>query len=124
MNCRIKKVIKVEMSSYIKGQVELRIQPKEGFKQLTNIYGPSTLPFMTVFSWMKTFKSGLSIIKDSYDTGWPKTPMTRKHMTAMKALVEDRIYMVDNIASRVGISKGNVYAILKKKSGLRKKCAQ
>ena len=51
------------MSSYIKGQVELRIQPKEDFKQLINIYGPSTLPFMTVFSWMEHLKVGYQSLK-------------------------------------------------------------
>ena len=52
-----------------------------------------------------------------------KTFVTRKHMASMMVLEEDRRYIVDDIASRVGISNENIYSILTKKVRLRKKYA-
>ena len=55
-NCRTKKEIKVEMHAYIKGHVELGIPPKQVFKELINIYGPSTLSYMSLYMYEKNLK--------------------------------------------------------------------
>ena len=125
LNCTMKKELKPEIRAYIKGRAALKIPPRNVYKELTDIYGSSTVSFMTVSRWMKKFKTGIYNIKDGQRVGRPKTSVTKTHAAAVKALIdEDGRYSVEDIAKSIGISEGSVHEILTKTLGLRKICAR
>ena len=125
LNCTMKKELKSEIRAYIKGRAALKIPPRNVYKELTDIYGSSTVSFMTVSRWMKKFKTGKYNIKDGHRVGRPKTSVTKNHAAAVKALIdEDGRYTVEDIAKSIGISEGSVHKILTKTLGLRKVCAR
>ena len=125
LNCTMKKELKPEIRAYIKGRAALKIPPRNVYKKLTDIYGYSTVSFMTVSGWMKKFKTGIYNIKGGHRVGRPKTSVTKNHAAAVKALIdEDGRYTVEDIAKSIGISEGNVHEILTKTLGLRKICAR
>ena len=116
---------KIEIRAYIKGRVALCIPPKQIYNELNDIYGSSTVSYMTVCRWVKKFKAGISSIKDAGRKGRPNTSVTRKNVSAVKALVEeDGRYTVEEIANKVGISEGSAHTILTQNLGMKKVCAR
>ena len=104
LNCTMKKELKIEIRAYIKGRAALTIPPKNVYKDLTDIYGSSTVSFMTVSRRIKKFKTGIYKIKDGHRVGRPMIPVTKNYAAAVKALIdEDERYTMEDIAKSIGI---------------------
>ena len=57
LNCTMKKELKPEIRTYIKGRAALKLPPRNVCKALTDIYGSSIVSTMIVSRWMKKFKT-------------------------------------------------------------------
>ena len=99
LTCTMKKELKLEIRVYMKGCDTLKIPPRNLYEELTDIYGSSTVSFITVSRWIKKFITGIYNIKDGHLVGRPNTSVTNNHAAAVKVLIdEDGIYMVKDIA--------------------------
>ena len=71
---------------------------------------------MTVCRWVRKFKADISSMKAA-----PKhICYQKKNVSAIRELVEDGRYIIEEIASKVGISEGSVHTILNKNLGMKK----
>lgn len=105
----------VQIRSYIKIRHELGLKARAIHNEICRVYGANEVSYRTVDRWISKFKSGQQHIEDSARPGRKCSVVTPKIIEKIKELlVQDARYTTRDIASKVGVSTGTAFVILKK----------
>ena len=79
-------------------------------------YGPSCMSRANFYKWVQAFKDGRESITDDLRSGRPVDVSTPEAVQAVEDLIKsDRRVTLDEIATKLDISHGTVYAIVREK---------
>ena len=79
-------------------------------------YGPSCMSRANFYKWVQAFKDGRESITDDLRSGRPVDISTPEAVQAVEDLIKsDRRVTLDEIATKLDISHGTVYAIVREK---------
>lgn len=106
-------MLKLEIRSYIKTRVALRISPTEISNELKSVHGDSAPRYSCVAKWAKHFAAGRSSLEDKKRTGRPITALTKANIRRVRTVIEkNRSQSLAQIVAETSLSKTTVHRIL------------
>jgi len=92
------------------------VKPCEILSRMQRQYGPSCMSRANFYKWVQAFKDGRESITDDLRSGRPVDVSTPETVQAVEDLIRsDRRVTLDEIATKLDISHGTVYAIVREK---------
>jgi histone-lysine N-methyltransferase SETMAR len=115
------KIEKIEIRGYIRIRNLLGISAKDIIKELKASLSTQAPSEMTVYRWIKLFKSGEESLEDQQRSGRPNTAVNHVNIQKIKQLVEENPHITyAEIEAETLLNPPSIQTILKSSLGLRK----
>ena len=116
MTTRLANSSSLEQRGVIRFLLAESVKSCEILSRMQRQYGPSCMSRANFYKWAQAFKDGRESITDDLRSGRPVDVSTPKAVQAVEDLIKsDRRVTLDEIATKLDISHGTVYAIVREK---------
>ena len=116
MTTRLANSSLLEQRGVIRFLLAESVKSCEILSRMQRQYGPSCMSRANFYKWVQAFKDGRESITDDLRSGRPVDVSTPKAVQAVEDLIKsDRRVTLDEIATKLDISHGTVYAIVREK---------
>ena len=116
MTTRLANSSSLEQRGVIRFLLAESVKSCEILSRMQRQYGPSCMSRANFYKWVQAFKDGRKSITDDLRSGRPVDVYTPEAVQAVEDLIKsDRRVTLDEIATKLDISHGTVYAIVREK---------
>ena len=116
MTTRLANSSSLEQRGVIRFLLAESVKSCEILSRMQRQYGPSCMSRANFYKWVPAFKDGRESITDDLRSGRPVDVSTPEAVQAVEDLIKsDRRVTLDEIATKLDISHGTVYAIVREK---------
>ena len=116
MTTRLANSSSLEQRGVIRFLLAESVKSCEILSRMQRQYGPSCMSRANFYKWVQAFKDGRESITDDLRSGRPVDVSTPEAVQAVENLIKsDRRVTLDEIATKLDISHGTVYAIVREK---------
>ena len=116
MTTRLANSSSLEQRGVIRFLLAESVKSCEILSRMQRQYGPSCMSRANFYKWVQAFKDGRESITDDLRSGRPVDVSTPEAVQAVEDLIKsDRRVTLDEIATKLDISHGTVYAIVRGK---------
>ena len=116
MTTRLANSSLLEQRGVIRFLLAESVKSCEILSRMQRQYGPSCMSRANFYKWVQAFKDGRESITDDLRSGRPVDVSTPEAVQAVEDLIKsDRRVTLDEIATKLDISHGTVYAIVREK---------
>ena len=116
MTTRLANSSSLEQRGVIRFLLAESVKSCEILSRMQRQYGPSCMSRANFYKWVQAFKDGRESIIDDLRSGRPVDVSTPEAVQAVEDLIKsDRRVTLDEIATKLDISHGTVYAIVREK---------
>ena len=116
MTTRLANSSSLEQRGVIRFLLAESVKSCEILSRIQRQYGPSCMSRANFYKWVQAFKDGRESITDDLRSGRPVDVSTPEAVQAVEDLIKsDRRVTLDEIATKLDISHGTVYAIVREK---------
>ena len=116
MTTRLANSSSLEQRGVIRFLLAESVKSCEILSRMQRQYGPSCMSRANFYKWVQAFKDGRESITDDLRSGRPVDVSTPEAVQAVEDLIKsDRRVTLDEIATKLDISHGTVYAIVREK---------
>ena len=116
MTTRLANSSSLEQRGVIRFLLAESVKSCEILSRMQRQYGPSCMSRANFYKWVQAFKDGRESITDDLRSGRPVNVSTPEAVQAVEDLIKsDRRVTLDEIATKLDISHGTVYAIVREK---------
>ena len=116
MTTRLANSSSLEQRGVIRFLLVESVKSCEILSRMQRQYGPSCMSRANFYKWVQAFKDGRESITDDLRSGRPVDVSTPEAVQAVEDLIKsDRRVTLDEIATKLDISHGTVYAIVREK---------